>query len=134
MRHAPSRATSRFCNVNSAAGFLRADAVEDPGQRPDLGIQRGPRGRHSAERVEPGRGLLETTNRLGKSTLVIRVLRDRQEQRRTVLEMQVEGLPRHARRLCDIGEGNIGAPSFHNQPKRRLADPLPGRRVTTLRT
>ena len=99
--------------MNSAAGFLRADAVEDPGQRPDLGIQRGPRGRHSAERVEPGRGLLETTNRLGKSTLVIRVLRDRQEQRRTVLEMQVEGLPRHARGSRDVGERDVDATSFH---------------------
>src|SRR4029077_8991739 len=113
--------------------ILAADAVEDPSQRPDLGIQRGPRGRPVAERVEPGRGLLETTNRLGKSTLVISVLRDRQEQRRTVLEMQVEGLPRHARRFRDVGERDIDATSFHNQPKRRLADSLPGRRVATLR-
>jgi hypothetical protein len=86
-----------------------------------------------AESVEPGRGLLETTNRLGKSTLVISVLRDRQEQRRTVFEMQIEGLPRHARRFRDVGQGDIDATSFHNQPKRRLADPLPGRRVATLR-
>ena len=76
---------------------------------------------------------METTNRFGKSSLVISVLRDRQEQRRTVLEMQVEGLPRDARRFRDVGERDIDATSFHNQPQRRLADPLPGRRVATLR-
>jgi hypothetical protein len=47
--------------------------------------------------------------------------------------MQIEGLPRHARRFRDVGQGDIDATSFHNQPKRRLADPLPGRRVATLR-
>jgi len=41
------------------------------------------------------------------------VLRDRQEQRRTVLEMQVEGLPRHARGSRDVGERDVDATSFH---------------------
>jgi hypothetical protein len=48
--------------------------------------------------------------------------------------MQVEGLPRHARRFRDVGERDVGATSFHYQPQRCLADSLPGCRVAALST